>query len=783
MDGDVSNPTTKVVTGSTVYPEGTTEQYPNAGRNEGHYYMECSNKGVCNRKTGQCECFAGYTGTACVRADCPNDCSGHGTCESIRELAEMAVYNTNKKHVDSSSEPTYGYSLWDQDKTMGCKCDPGYWGADCSLRKCKYGVDPLFYDDRPEPTYQKTVIRIGALHAGATKPTGTFKISFYDVFGEEYVTRPIAADAAATAVQNALQALPNGVIQTTAQLQAQATDVDQTAVTSVTVVKGANDNGATHAGPFMDADKDNDADGFTYTITFKNNPGILKTLELHTAGLSAGGTLYTRVSNQQKGEYVSRYAQSIGRIQSAVYGSKTVHFTTLHSLASANSLVKIGNQEMIITGVDTNAKSITFADVYVGSTIEPFLTETGLFATDYATTSVTTNSAFTAADKTQIYIKNAAGTYRCPLTCNGAASTTTVTVHETVVTYQTDPNTCTALASGGTTYPLYLRSEKFANQNAYVTATLINGVTTAGDVYGDLTSTANSGYYLTPGSTQVHTFVRNAITGATVSSNVITPSADATGSFGTAATKKYIYANGAAFEVTGATNAPDITVAASNVEGQYLTGNILQAAGTETNILYGVQAHGVSAGDRLLISGRRYTVASVSASAGDGMFQLDEPYHGRRHHESGPLVKICDACVTEVATAAAGLTITVDANKVPAIAKGEVLYRHTYLNEGDALFVMDDVAADATSIKAARGTSTQSGTAANSLTQPLYRKDEHALDGVMYEIFKITEASINGYEYVTQCSNRGACDDSSGVCGCFKGYSNDNCDTQNMLAA
>ena len=88
-DGFVSGPLTTVVTGSEVYPWGTTEQFPNADANEGHFYMECSNKGICDRKSGQCDCFDGYTGTACARAACANDCSGHGTCESIRELAEM----------------------------------------------------------------------------------------------------------------------------------------------------------------------------------------------------------------------------------------------------------------------------------------------------------------------------------------------------------------------------------------------------------------------------------------------------------------------------------------------------------------------------------------------------------------------------------------------------------------------------------------------------------------------------------------------------------------------
>jgi len=28
-----------------------------------------------------------------------------------------------------------------------CICNPGYTGADCSSRACKYGIDPLYIDD------------------------------------------------------------------------------------------------------------------------------------------------------------------------------------------------------------------------------------------------------------------------------------------------------------------------------------------------------------------------------------------------------------------------------------------------------------------------------------------------------------------------------------------------------------------------------------------------------------------------------------------------------------
>ena len=70
-------------------PEGTWETWVGDynGDDEGHYYMECSNRGICDTKEGVCECFAGYSGAACQRQSCPNDCSGHGTCETITELA------------------------------------------------------------------------------------------------------------------------------------------------------------------------------------------------------------------------------------------------------------------------------------------------------------------------------------------------------------------------------------------------------------------------------------------------------------------------------------------------------------------------------------------------------------------------------------------------------------------------------------------------------------------------------------------------------------------------
>jgi len=49
-------------------------------------------------------------------------------------------------------------------------------------------------------------------------------------------------------------------------------------------------------------------------------------------------------------------------------------------------------------------------------------------------------------------------------------------------------------------------------------------------------------------------------------------------------------------------------------------------------------------------------------------------------------------------------------------------------------------------------------------------------------MYNTTKYTNSGYDYAGQCSNRGLCNYETGVCDCFTGYTNDNCDTQNVLA-
>lgn len=248
-DGSIENSDVIVVDNSFVYPYGTTEQFPSMRRSDlvvdtskstsmfymhsishicidtAHGYMECSNKGECDRTTGLCSCYDGYDGVACQRASCPGfptTCSGHGVCSSISQLAAADNHNV--------------YLLWDKNVTMGCSCDAGFYGPDCSLRSCKYGLDPLYLDDATTIKYATFDFAVVATTTAAITTStvpgvslasganadffdywsqsnpGKFAIRFYDNIGKAWLTDPIIAGSNCSAVIAALEALPNKVV-------------------------------------------------------------------------------------------------------------------------------------------------------------------------------------------------------------------------------------------------------------------------------------------------------------------------------------------------------------------------------------------------------------------------------------------------------------------------------------------------------------------------------------------------------------------------------------------
>ena len=176
-----------------------------------HTYAECSSQGVCDRDTGTCNCFDGYTGVGCRYTTCPNDCSGHGMC---RQNAFA-----NPDYDSAGSKLYFGSQYWDAFKTMRCVCDRGYQGVDCSERICPRG-DDILTTCLADSVHDVQVIDLAFddVLANFDEKSKFFVLEYTDGFNGVYHTRPIPVmdDATATAslTQIALEALPNDALPT-----------------------------------------------------------------------------------------------------------------------------------------------------------------------------------------------------------------------------------------------------------------------------------------------------------------------------------------------------------------------------------------------------------------------------------------------------------------------------------------------------------------------------------------------------------------------------------------
>jgi hypothetical protein len=122
-----------------------------------HPVEECSNKGLCDRSTGTCNCFTGYDGIACQRTVCPNNCNDRGSCWPEKLLAGKAdrVYQLP----------------WDAMKHVGCFCDKGYRGPACEFQECPSGADPLngYGNEAGETVLVEVSVTLILVHALAFK--------------------------------------------------------------------------------------------------------------------------------------------------------------------------------------------------------------------------------------------------------------------------------------------------------------------------------------------------------------------------------------------------------------------------------------------------------------------------------------------------------------------------------------------------------------------------------------------------------------------------------------
>ena len=116
-------------------PNGTAWADKAYALDSAHQSAECSNAGICDRASGVCKCFSGFTGAACQRSACPNDCSGHGTCSTIKDVSLYSGPDYDSTIEYSGDGLGNAYTNWDKSSIQLCECDSGYFGADCSQGK------------------------------------------------------------------------------------------------------------------------------------------------------------------------------------------------------------------------------------------------------------------------------------------------------------------------------------------------------------------------------------------------------------------------------------------------------------------------------------------------------------------------------------------------------------------------------------------------------------------------------------------------------------------------
>jgi len=232
-------------------------------------------------------------------------------------------------NVYSGVKTNFEYNLWDADKNQACVCDRGYFGADCSLRECSRGNDPLtnevYHCGNTDCTAEIQAIYIWKPTAAAQTSGINVRLGYTDKYADSSVTLYSTAfelkegrtsrDYMET-IQTALSSFPNSLL-SGVKVSINAAADGATAVAShlrsSNIVSGIND------GVELKLDFTAGPQGDVNGITMENLETAATDHMAYTAADSAGTTGPSRVSSLN-GAYVA-VSQTVNNANIAAFSA------------------------------------------------------------------------------------------------------------------------------------------------------------------------------------------------------------------------------------------------------------------------------------------------------------------------------------------------------------------------------------------------------------------------------------------------------------------------------
>merc|ERR1711967_127733 len=546
--------------------------------------------------------------------------------------------------------------------------------------------------------------------------------------------------------------------------------------------------------------------GPEFTVRFTSNPGILKTIKVDTRQISNAAKSDYWVANMRQGQFSSRYTTTSGRVNTLLYGSKYLYTNAAPAdlNIAANDLVKVNGAEYLVKSVSADNKQVVLNEPFLGASILPILTDTGVVAT--AVASGTGAAAFTLEDTATTKVTSANTDNlkeHSALYCQDQPFVSRTTPAIAAVTLDMEDTESWFYFTAAIKSPVYTRTDDPDNQNFYEAAS--DTAAEALDTYCSMRGTNT--LYVCASDTDA---TKTTVMGAAATAKTITVAAAPADTAGFIAHAGLFIGVAGPYRIEGT---PGATVTLADTQAEqtsfsdyFAAAGVANAAApiwyTKTSASADYTGAAVPSSTMVLLGGRRYKGTSAtskliqnhdatSAAAAAGSAYVGS-YIELTETWSGPaLEEICSKCVDEVVAGAvgtastqtfkvgAGTTFNLAANQGLMVGGSasydKLLWVNADFTGGDGAGTADVTVNSLTGSFATAKTADAASTASD---LDLFRITNNSFKPVF-----VTEVSRQTtYQYVSQCSNRGTCDGETGVCTCFKGYTNDNCDTQNMLA-